>query len=179
MARDQLLNFFSHLPPQVMKCSPSGSFTQTSLTCISDCFLLHQRGLCFHAQHLTWERPRAHGREVLSDSVLTSWTGSANKRVAPLRSGTSYALMQPVLGARGPLPFAPSHTSDRVRHQWTQLPFHRCPCLPRHTSLQNILLAEEAGEEKEHVISQELKKMVRDKALMTVSRCLLLSWSDL
>lgn len=49
------------------------------------------------------------------------------------------------------------------------------PRLPRHTSLQNILLAEEAGEEKEHVISQELKKMVRDKAHMTVSRCLLLS----
>ena len=48
------------------------------------------------------------------------------------------------------------------------------PVFPRHTSLQNILLAEEAGEEKEHVISQELKKMVRDKALMTVSRCLLL-----
>ena len=49
------------------------------------------------------------------------------------------------------------------------------PVFPRHTSLQNILLPEEAGEEKEHVISQELKKMVRDKAHMTVSRCLLLS----
>ena len=43
------------------------------------------------------------------------------------------------------------------------------PVFPRHTSLQNILLAEEAGEEKEHVISRELKKMVRDKAHMTVS----------
>lgn len=37
---------------------------------------------------------------------------------------------RPVFGAHGPLPFPPSHTSDRVRHQWTQLPFHRCPCLP-------------------------------------------------
>ena len=31
---------------------------------------------------------------------------------------------RPVLGAHGPLPSALSHTSDRVRHQWTQLPFH-------------------------------------------------------
>lgn len=37
---------------------------------------------------------------------------------------------RPVLGAHGPLPSAPSHTSDGVRHQWTQLPFHWCPCLP-------------------------------------------------
>ena len=94
MPHDQLLNFFSHLPPQVMMCSPSRSFIQTSLTCHSDCFLPHQWGLRFHAQHLTWARPKVHGREVLSDSVLTLWTGSANKRVAPLWSGASYALMQ-------------------------------------------------------------------------------------
>lgn len=97
MAHDQLLNFFSHLPPQVMMRSPSRSFTQTSLTCISGCFLPHHRGLCFHAQYLTWARPKVHGREVLSDSVLTLWMGrenGANKRVAPLWSGASYALMQ-------------------------------------------------------------------------------------
>lgn len=86
---------------------------------------------------------------------------------------------RPVLGARGPLPSAPSHTSDRVRRQWTRLPFHCVPAFPLHTSLQNILLAEVPAEGKEHVISRELKKMVRDKAHLTVSRCLLLSWSDL
>ena len=79
----------------------------------------------------------------------------------------------------GPYPSAPSHTSDRVRRQWTRLPFHCLPAFPLHTSLQNILLAEVPAEEKEHVISRELKKMVRDKAHLTVTRCLLLSWSDL
>lgn len=82
---------------------------------------------------------------------------------------------RPVLGARG----TPSHSSDRVRRQWTRLPFPCVPAFPLHTSLQNIQLAEVPAEEKEHVGSRELKKMVRDKAHLTVSRCLLLSWSDL
>lgn len=100
------------------------------------CFLqplwfTHHLGSSFHSQHFTWARSKVNGREVLTHLAHTWWTGSANKCVAPLQSGTFHALMQ--LHPQGtwvPTPL-PLHTSQlEARHQQTHPPLHWFPWIP-------------------------------------------------
>lgn len=132
---------FSHLPPQVMKCSPAGSFTH-----ISDLHLWlfpsPSKGIVSRSispgkglglMEGKFSDPSSHREQEVLTSVLPHYGQGHPMHSCSL--SLEHVGLYPLL----------LHTSpDRVRHQWTQLPSTGVPVFPRHTSLQNILLAEEA-----------------------------------